>query len=127
LGVAVVGQALIGIGCAPVFMGTLVVLARWYPPGRFATLGSLVLAGGNAGTLLGTTPLAVAAQTLGWRGAFLAFAVLVLLAAALVLALVRDAPPDAGAREGGTEQRLDQALRTLVAWPRTAGFGLSCR
>jgi MFS family permease len=71
LGVAVVGQALIGIGCAPVFMGTLVVLARWYPPGRFATLGSLVLAGGNAGTLLGTTPLAVAAQTLGWRGAFL--------------------------------------------------------
>jgi predicted MFS family arabinose efflux permease len=113
LGVAVVGQALIGIGCAPVFMGTLVVLARWYPPGRFATLGSLVLAGGNAGTLLGTTPLAVAAQTLGWRGAFLAFAVLVLLAAAFVLALVRDAPPDAGAREGGTEQRLDQALRDV--------------
>ena len=32
LGTATLGQVLIGIGCAPVFMGALVILARFYPP-----------------------------------------------------------------------------------------------
>lgn len=95
LAAAVLGQVLLGLGCAPVYMGALVVLARWYPPARFATLASLFLALGNAGTLLGTTPLAWAAAALGWRGAFAGLAALVLLAAGLVLLLVRDAPPGA--------------------------------
>lgn len=112
LAVAVLGQVLLGIGCAPVYMGTLVVLARWYPPARFMMLASLVLAVGNAGTLLGTTPLAAAAGLLGWRGAFAALAVFVLLAAALVLTLVRDAPPGAAPAPAGA-QRLGQILRGL--------------
>ena len=111
LAVAAAGQVLIGVGCAPVFMGTLVVLVRWYPPERFASLSSVALAAGSAGGVLGTTPLALLAQALGWRGAFLAFAGLVLAAALLVLLLVRDRPP--GATAGSSAEGLGELLRSL--------------
>ena len=65
------------VGCAPVFMGTLVVLARFYEPAQFATGTSLVLATGSAGTILGATPLALVAAEIGWRGAFIGMAGLV--------------------------------------------------
>jgi predicted MFS family arabinose efflux permease len=105
LGTAVLGQVLIGVGCAPVFMGTLVVLARWYPPERFAALTSVALAAGSAGTIAGTTPLALLAQALGWRGAYLVFAALVLAAALATLLLVRDAPPGAAAERPRGDRR----------------------
>jgi len=48
---------------------------------------------GGAGVLFATTPLAAAADTIGWRGAFWVMAVVTLGFAALIFALVRDAPP----------------------------------
>ena len=87
------GRALMGVGCAAVFMGSVVVCARWFPPDRLATMASIVLAVGGAGNFLSATPLAYAADQIGWRGAFLAMAGLTALIAAMVFLLVRDAPP----------------------------------
>jgi predicted MFS family arabinose efflux permease len=111
LGAAVLGQVLIGIGCAPVFMGALVVLARFYPPQRFAQFSSILLAIGTAGTLAGTTPLAFVAGSIGWRGAFLGMGALVVMVALLLALIVRDRPP--GARIAPATESLAAALRGL--------------
>ena len=88
-----IGRALIGIGCAAGLMGMLVTISRWYPPERFAKLSAMVYVVGGAGVLFATTPLAAAADTIGWRGAFWAMAVLTLGFAAMIFAMVRDAAP----------------------------------
>ena len=88
------GRALMGIGCAAVFMGSVVVCARWFAPDRLATTASIVLAVGGAGNLLSATPLAYAADQIGWRDAFTAMAGITALLALAVFLLVRDAPPD---------------------------------
>lgn len=88
-----IGRALIGVGCAAGLMGMLVTIARWYPPERFAKLSAMVYVIGGAGVLFATTPLAAAADTIGWRGAFWAMAVITLGFAVMLFAMVRDAPP----------------------------------
>ena len=89
----VAGRALIGVGCAAGLMGMLVAIARWYPPERFAKLSSMVYVVGGAGVLFATTPLAAAADTIGWRGAFWAMTGITLGFAAMLFAMVRDASP----------------------------------
>ena len=89
----VAGRALIGVGCAAGLMGMLVAIARWYPPERFAKLSSMVYVVGGTGVLFATTPLAAAADTIGWRGAFWAMTAITLGFAAMLFAMVRDAPP----------------------------------
>lgn len=88
-------MALIGAGCAPVLMSSIYFFGRTYPPERFAMLSSLIIGLGAAGNLLGATPLAVAAETVGWRAAMLAIAAVTALSAALAALLLRD-PPRAG-------------------------------
>lgn len=86
-------RGLIGAGCAAGLMGSMVAIARWYPPRRFAQLTSMLFVVGGAGTLLATTPLAWATGSIGWRGGFLVMAGLTGLFAVLLYAVVRDAPP----------------------------------
>ena len=92
LQVGIVAQGLIGVGCAPVYMGTLVLLTRWYDAARFATLASIVLALGSLGNLTGTAPLAWLSGCLGWRSAILIVAAIVAVATILVWLFVRDTP-----------------------------------
>jgi predicted MFS family arabinose efflux permease len=113
LAVAALGQVLIGIGCAPVFMGMLVVLTRFYDQRRFALLSSTLLAIGSGGTLIGATPLALAAEALGWRGAFLAMGGIVLAVAALALLLVRDGPD--GQPRSASGESLAHAFQGVLA------------
>ena len=49
---AIAGQALIGIGCSPIFMGSLHAVSHWFARERFASLSSLVLAFATVGVLL---------------------------------------------------------------------------
>ncbi len=91
-GDCMVAMGLIGLGCAPVYMGALYVFGRLYPVSRFALLTSWLLGIGSAGNLLGATPLAFAARELGWRPTFLWIAAATLVSAALILLLVRDPP-----------------------------------
>lgn len=90
-----IGRALMGFGCGAGLMGSLVAISRWFPPGRFARLSSLLYTLGGAGFLLASTPLAAVSDAVGWRGAFWAMAGLTAVLAALLYLVVRDAPPDA--------------------------------
>ena len=111
----ILAQALIGIGCAPVYMGTLVLLTRWYDAERFASLASTVLALGSLGNLLGTAPLAWLSGAIGWRLALTAVSAIVAFAAILVWLLVQDT------REGGqAPASAEDPLRALIGTFRVA-------
>ncbi|MDW7710907.1 MAG: MFS transporter [Deferrisomatales bacterium] len=89
------GRALMGLGMAPVLMGSLKLLAEWFPAGAFGTVSGLILSLGTVGALLAATPLAGLVAWLGWRGTFLAFAALTLLAAAAIHRTVKERPDGA--------------------------------
>ncbi|WP_035485830.1 MFS transporter [Geminicoccus roseus] len=109
LEVGILAQAVIGFGCAPVYMGTLVLLTRWYDPAQFASLASVVLALGSLGNLMGTAPLAWLSGLLGWRMALVVVAAVVALSALLVFLFVRDT------RDGGPAPASgEHPLRALI-------------
>ena len=69
-GLLVVGQVLIGIGCAPAFLVCTVFIARHFPTDRFAAVSGLTLGLGGVGMLLTGTPLAWLIQATSWRMGF---------------------------------------------------------
>jgi len=87
------GRALLGFGCSAVLMAALVVFARWFPPGRFATATGLFIGLGGIGLLAATAPLAAATEAIGWRPAFLIMGGVTLAVAAAIALVTRDAPP----------------------------------
>ncbi len=91
-GVLILGQTLIGAGCAGVFMGGLVTFSRWFPAERFASISAVAIATGGVGGMLSGTPFALVAETFGWRGAYVGLAAVTAALALLVFLVVRDAP-----------------------------------
>ncbi|MGQ3283762.1 MFS transporter [Bosea sp. (in: a-proteobacteria)] len=83
-------MALIGIGCAPIFMASLFLFARTAEPGRFAFLTSVFIGLGSLGNLVGAAPLAIAAARFGWRPSMLVMAGCFLIATAFAALLIRD-------------------------------------
>jgi predicted MFS family arabinose efflux permease len=82
---AIAGQALIGIGCSPIFMGSLHAVSHWFARERFASLSSLVLAFATLGVLLSARPFGQLAEWIGWRYAYLIVAAATLASLLAVL------------------------------------------
>lgn len=111
--VAMLGMGLVGLGCSPIFMATLYLFARTQAPVRFGLLTSIFIGLGSLGNLAGAAPLALAAESYGWRPTMLAIAGLFLLSALLAATLVRDPPPVTDA--SGRHEGLLQGLKSIVA------------
>jgi predicted MFS family arabinose efflux permease len=114
------GRFLIGLGFGGPITVVMLLAMRWAPRERFATVAASVIASASLlGGLLGTAPLALALQRLGWGTTFGAIALLTLLGAGLVFALIRDAPADDPAPAPGPESLLDslRGLRALLVDP----------
>jgi predicted MFS family arabinose efflux permease len=90
----IAGRLLIGIGCAGLMVGSLVILSRWYEPARFAGAMATLFAFANAGSLAATLPLAAAVTAWGWRATFVGLAAVSALLAGFFFLAVRDAPSD---------------------------------
>jgi len=120
--VLIVARGLMGLGCAPILMGSFIVYARWFAPERFATMAGLVMAVGYSGAILSTGPLGWTAQAVGWRIIFAGVAVLSAIVAAGVLIIVRDAPPGHPFHSRHREAP-SQALRGLGAVLHNPSFG----
>ncbi|RZI74464.1 MAG: MFS transporter [Variovorax sp.] len=88
--VLVIGQVLIGIGCAPAFLVCTVYIARRFPADRFASVSGLTLGIGSVGMLLTGTPLAWLVEASSWRTGFWALAICSALAWALIFWRVRE-------------------------------------
>jgi predicted MFS family arabinose efflux permease len=87
-------RVLLGIGNAALLIGTLVVVAKLFPPEKFAKLSGILLAVGTLGNVLSTFPMGWVQESVGWRYAFFAFTFIPLVFAWLVMKMV---PDDAGA------------------------------
>ncbi|MBM3573094.1 MAG: MFS transporter, partial [Alphaproteobacteria bacterium] len=109
----VAARALMGLGVAGSLIGAYVVLGRWFPSDRFATVGSILVALGMTGTLLATSPLAWLAAAIGWRASFVVAGAVTAALALVVLAIVRDAPPGHGCHDRKRES-LGEALVGLA-------------
>jgi predicted MFS family arabinose efflux permease len=122
-GVLLVGQVLIGIGCAPAFLVCTVFIARHYPAERFAAVSGLVLGLGSVGMLLTGTPLAWLVEAASWRAGFVALALLS-VAAWLLMAWKVHEPARPGA-PGHAPLSMWQALLSygaLFRLPHTLGI-----
>ena len=95
LGMLVAGRILLGIGMACNLMGTYTLLTRWFSPLHFATLSSLVVSVGTAGSISATSPLVLLVELVGWRWTFSLFAFLNMILALIFFLVVRDRPDEA--------------------------------
>lgn len=112
----VVAMGLIGIGCSPVLMASLFIFAQRFQARQFAIMTSWLVAFGNLGNVVGTSPLAAAVEFAGWRTAMGGFAVLSLLVGLAIAVLVRDPPQSAAQEDAGLKGYLS-ILRTPFMWP----------
>jgi MFS family permease len=118
-GWALAGRVLLGLGLASNLMAPMVLLAAWFPPGRFATISGLLVGLGYLGPLIAATPLAWLAQNWGWRWGFLVIGALHALQVGGVFLVVRDHPPDrqpSPRSPGAHGQGLGQLLRRPYFW-----------
>lgn len=120
-GVALAGQALIGIGCAPAFVVCTVFIARRFPAEQFAAVSGMVLGIGGVGLLATGTPLAWVVDTSSWRTGFALLAAGSAIAWLLIFALVREAPPQRGPHTASVGTALRNAA-ALFAMPHTWGI-----
>jgi predicted MFS family arabinose efflux permease len=117
----VLGQALIGVGCAPAFLVCTVFIAKRFPASQFASVSGLMLGLGGLGMLLTGTPLAWIVEVSSWRTAFLVLAAGSALAWLAIFALVRDAGPAARAPDE-TVLAAARKFVALFAMPHTLGI-----
>lgn len=87
---ASIGRGLIGIGVGGVYVPALKSFSQWFRLKEFTTLTGLLMAVGNVGAIMATTPLAWSSKTWGWRMSFYGIAGITLLLAVVTLVFTRD-------------------------------------
>ncbi|MHB1343445.1 MAG: MFS transporter [Thermoleophilia bacterium] len=111
------GRALIGMGMAGVFMGSLKIFSQWFSVKRFARASGYLVGLGAMGALAAGTPLAWAAQSFGWRSVFVAGTVLVVASSASIFLWARNAPPGVEWRTAGRQRgSVVQVFRDTRFW-----------
>jgi Na+/melibiose symporter-like transporter len=98
-------------------MGAIYMFGRIAPPQRFALLCSWLLGIGTAGNLLAASPLAWAAQSIGWRGAMVVMAAATAISALSVLLLIRDPVRITSHGSRGLFGGIGDILRIRALWP----------
>ncbi len=94
---AYLGRFLIGAGAGFSWVGTLKVIAEWFPPRRFAMVSGMTLMLGMGGAVGGQAPLAKLVDAFGWRETLSAAAVFGLVLAAAIFFIIRDKKKEGGA------------------------------
>ena len=90
------GRFLVGLGVGFVYVPAVRLMTDWYKADELGTYSGALLGVGSLGALASATPLVLAAEAIGWRGAFLAVAACTLMAALFCWLVVRDTPAELG-------------------------------
>ncbi len=114
-GLLVLGQVLIGVGCAPGFLVCTVFIARHFPPGRFAAVSGITLEFGGIGMLITGTPLAWLIQATSWRMGFAVLGGLSALAWWVIWHLVHEPALPAAHVSTAPRESVWQAMRSFAA------------
>lgn len=122
------GQALIGAGCAPAFLVCTVFIARRFLPERFTQVSGMLMSIAGFGAVLTSTPMAWLIDTSGWRAAFGTLTALSVLSWLLIAWIVRGegtgASPVPAGQERPTLWRSVREMLQLFALPHTLGIVL---
>ena len=117
------GQVLIGIGCAPAFLVCTVFVAHHFPPERFAAVSGAVMSLGGIGLLATGTPLAWLVEASSWRMGFFVLAACSVLAWGWIAWQVHEpASAQAGAAPRESMGRAVLAFGALLRLPWTWGI-----
>jgi MFS family permease len=87
---ASVGRTLIGFGVGGVYVPAIKAFSLWFEKKEFTTMIGLLMAVGNFGAVIATTPLAWAAGFWGWRLTFFLIGAITVALAFATLMLTRD-------------------------------------
>ena len=90
---ASIGRAFIGFGVGGVYVPALKAFSQWFRQKEFTTLTGLLIAIGNLGAVVATTPLAWSSKMWGWRMSFFLIAGVTFLLAWVTLLHIRDYQP----------------------------------
>ncbi len=126
--VAAMGRLLMGAGAAFAFVGSMTLIARWFPAERFGIMVAIAEAIGMLGTIFSGYFLADVVQTLGWRDSMFGAAVIGIVIAVCLWLIVRDQPRWIAPISSQTPSRLMHNLRVLlkskVAWRNAIYSGI---
>ncbi len=120
--VLLLGQALIGMGCAPAFLSCTVFIAADFPLRRFAAVSGITLGLGSLGMLLTASPLAWLIDDGNWRLGFLVLGALSVLAWVALARGLSGLP-----KQGRSDDNFGEAMRgfaRLFITPHTWGIFL---
>lgn len=90
------GRFVIGFGVGVVYVAAMRILADWYKPDEMATYSGILVAVGNVGALISTSPLVIMMDYFGWRNSFSIVAGLTLLTSAVAYKVIRNRPVELG-------------------------------
>ncbi|MEO1291423.1 MAG: MFS transporter [Pseudomonadota bacterium] len=110
----ILAMALIGIGCSPVLMASLVIYARRFRPDLFATATALLIGTASFGNLLAAEPMALAIDALGWRTCMAVIAAVTLAVAVAIFLSVSDQTAEPSTGDSGS---FWSVLGTRALWP----------
>jgi sugar phosphate permease len=116
LPLALAARALIGMGDALTLLNVLRLTHAWFPPRMGSLLAAATGAVGALGQLLGTIPLRVALDGVGWTATFAASSAATVLLFFVALAAIRDRPDGAPAPQHAGHAPVLATLRQ--AWSR---------
>jgi MFS family permease len=123
------GQALIGVGCAPAFLACTVFIARHFDASRFTAMSGLVMSMAGLGIVFTGTPLALLIEAASWRAGYAVLAGAAVLSWLVIFWRVREpareAAPDSAPAAPAERQSLGKAVRELLplfAMPHTLGL-----
>ena len=112
----------LGIGIGLTYSPSVGAVQPWFDKQRVFASG-LAVSGIGVGNLVAPPLVAWAIEELGWRGAYLALSVVVLVLGGAAAATIRNAPSSASTTSQGLS--LGDALRTRTFWMLYLATGLS--
>jgi sugar phosphate permease len=95
-GAAFAGRLLVGLGASVILIASLRLCAEWFRTDEFATVSGWSQSVGSLGALVGTTPMALLVERIGWRQSFVSIGITTLTLAILCVLIVRDRPEALG-------------------------------
>ncbi|KAK8890104.1 hypothetical protein M9Y10_034864 [Tritrichomonas musculus] len=69
-GLACFARCLVGVGCGPIFVSSIRLIANWYSPTGYAIANGILLTMGATGGCLAQGPLSTLCEVIDWKWAF---------------------------------------------------------
>ena len=107
---AAIGRGLIGFGVGGVYVPALKAFSQWFRLKEFSTMVGLLMAIGNMGAIVATTPLALSSRAFGWRMSFFLIAAITLSLALVVLLFTRDYHSADGSDKNHADTPMEKAV-----------------